>query len=97
MNDYRRTLDERVAEKQKHLNEMMIKVKQHEEQLKALEAKRKEKQRKERTHRLIEVGAAVESVVGGPISSEMLPRLIVFLRNLEAQDKLLSRAIGIED
>lgn len=78
-----------------------------EEQLKALEekeqvlkarkqqliSKSKEKERKERTHRLIEVGGAVESVLGRPITKEDLPKLIAFLKQQESNGNFFSKAM----
>ncbi len=78
-----------------------------EEQLKALEekeqvlkarkqqliSKSKEKERKERTHRLIEVGGAVESVLGRPITKEDLPKLIAFLKQQESNGNFFTKAM----
>ena len=90
------SLDERVLEKQKQLEEMLKKVKQQEAQLKQLEAKKKEQDRKDRAHRLIEIGGAVESVLGYSIPKEDIPKFIFFLQDLEAEGHRFSKAMGIE-
>ena len=90
------SLDERVAEKQKQLEEMLKKVKQQEAQLKLLEVKKKEQERKDRAHRLIEIGGAVESVLGCSISKDDIPKLIFFLQDLEAEGHRFSKAMGVE-
>lgn len=96
MSTPKHSLDERVAEKQKQLEEMLKKVKQQEAQLKLLEAKKKEQERKDRAHRLIEIGGAVESVLGCSISKDDIPKLIFFLQDLEGQGHRFSRAMGVE-
>lgn len=90
------SLEERVLEKQERLQKMLEKAKQYEAQLKMLEAKKKEQERKDRAHRLIEVGGAVESVLEHPIEKEDIPQLIFFLQDLENQGHLFSKAMGIE-
>ena len=54
---------------------------------------RKEEERKIRTHRLIEIGAAVESVLGRCIELEEIPKLIAFLNKQEANGKFFSKAM----
>ena len=57
-------------------------------------AKRQQaEERKKRTHRLIEVGAAVESVLDAPIEEDDLPRLIAFLKKQEANGKFFTKAM----
>ncbi len=89
------SLDERVTDKKRQLDELLKKAKQYEEQLKRLENQKKEEDRKARAHRLIEVGASVESIVGQPIEKEKLPALISFLKDIEERDHALSSALGI--
>ncbi len=90
-----RPLDERVAEKQARLEEMLKKAKQYENQLKQLEARQKEEERKRRAHRLIEIGATVESITEAPVEGESLIRLASYLRRLEEQDHSLTRYLSI--
>ncbi len=91
------SLDERVTDKKRQLDELLKKAKQYEAQLKRLESQKKEEDRKARAHRLIEVGASVESVIGQPIEKEKLPVLIAFLRDIEARDHSLSVALGLNE
>ena len=95
MSTNRRSLDVRVAEKQRLLEAEMKKLKAYEAQLKALNAKKRDEDRKARAHRLIEVGAAVESILGEPITKEMLPQLLDFLERQERNGKYFSKAMGV--
>ena len=54
---------------------------------------KEEEEREIRTHRLIEVGAAVESVLGRCIELEEIPKLIAFLNKPEANGKFFSKAM----
>jgi hypothetical protein len=90
-----RPLDERVAEKQARLEEMLKKAKQYEAQLKQLEARQKDEERKKRTHRLIEIGASIESIAQAPVEGESLIRLINYLQRLEARDNHFTKYIGV--
>lgn len=53
----------------------------------------KQKERKERNHRLIEVGATVESVLGNPIKKEDLIKLKSFLELQERNGHFFSNAM----
>ena len=83
-----RTPEERLAEN-----------KQRQEKLKQEERKIKSQmvqaERKARTRRLIEIGAAVESVLGSPIEKEGLPKLIGFLKQQEERGQWFSKALGL--
>ncbi len=92
-NSNRRSLDERVAEKQRLLEAKIQEMKACEAQLKALTAKKRDEDRKARTHRLIEIGGAVESVLGEPITHEMIPLLLDFLETQERNGKYFSKAM----
>ena len=67
------------------------------EELKAKEkkllAQKASAERKKRTKRLIEVGAAVESVLKQPIEKEDLPKLINFLEQQEERGNYFSKAM----
>ena len=69
------------------IDERLEKLKKQKEELKAKEkkllAQKASAERKKRTKRLIEVGAAVESVLKQPIEKEDLPKLINFLEQQE--------------
>lgn len=76
------------------IDERLEKLKKQKEELKAKEkkllAQKASAERKKRTKRLIEVGAAVESVLKQPIEKEDLPKLINFL---EQQEDYFSKAM----
>lgn len=82
----KRSIDERIAE-------LQAKQKQLKEQEKRLKAKQSEAERKKRTKRLIEIGGAVESVLGRPIESEDLPKLVAFLQQQEQRGGFFSKAM----
>ena len=51
---------------------------------------------KKRTHRLCQIGGAVESVLGSAIEEEDIPKLIGFLKRQEANGKFFSKAMQKE-
>lgn len=61
-----------------------------------LEAQERDNERKARTKRLIEIGGAVESVLGKPIYQEDLPKLIGFLKEQENRGNFFSKAMQNE-
>ena len=63
---------------------------------KELEKRKKAEESKKRTHRLCQVGGAVESVLGAPIEEEDIPKLIGFLKKQEANGKFFSKAMQKE-
>ena len=67
------------------IDERLEKLKKQKEELKAKE--------KKLTKRLIEVGAAVESVLKQPIEKEDLPKLINFLEQQEERGNYFSKAM----
>lgn len=75
---------------------MLEKLKQYQAQRKQLEKRKKEEERKIRTHRLIQIGGAVESVLGRPVMEEDVPKLIAFLKKQESNGKYFSRALQTE-
>ena len=80
------------------LEQMKLRQKQLAIQIRETETKLKEQDRKARTHRLIEVGASVESVLG-QIRHDELPTLIGILKELEQTgifDRLHSDPEAIE-
>ena len=81
-------LDERIAKLQE-------KQKQQKAQEKALRARQSQEERKIRTKRLIDIGAAVESVLGHPIEKEDLPNLIDFLQQQEQRGNFFSKAMNL--
>ncbi len=84
----KRSIEERIAELQKRQEQLKAKKK-------ALKAKQAQAERKARTKRLIEIGGAVESVLGYPITKDDLPKLIVFLKQQEDRGNFFSKAMGV--
>ena len=69
------------------------------ERIEKLEEKKEQlnqqvKQLKARTKRLIEIGAAVESVLNRPIEHDELPKLIDFLKTQEQRGHFFSKAMN---
>lgn len=80
------SIEERIAK----LQERQKQLKEREKQL---QARRSNEERKKRTKRLIEIGGAVESVLGRPIEKDELPKLINFLKQQEARGGFLKKAL----
>jgi len=93
----RRTLDERIQSCTTKEEEMLEKLKQYQAQRKQLEKQKKAEERKIRTHQLIQIGGAVESVLGRPVMEEDVPKLIAFLKKQESNGKYFSRAMQTEN
>ena len=88
-----KTLEERIQEKNLRAQKLIEEAKKVEAQRKLLEKRQQAEERKKRTHRLIQIGAAVESVLDVPIEEEDIPRLIAFLKKQEANGKFFSKAM----
>lgn len=88
-----RTYEERILEKDSKIEKLAQELKHLEAQRKQLQKRQKEEERKIRTHRLIEIGAAVESVLGRCIELEEIPKLIAFLNKQEMNGKFFSKAM----
>ncbi|MCR5485953.1 MAG: DUF3847 domain-containing protein [Lachnospiraceae bacterium] len=88
----KKSIDERIDELKKKQDQLHAKEK-------ALRQKRSVEERKNRAHRLIEIGAAVESVLkktmgeDGIIEKKDIPALIQFLERQEKNGKYFSNAI----
>lgn len=93
----KRTLQERVSEKDLQIEKKIQELKQLQEQRKKLESRKREDERKQRAHRLIEIGGAVESVLGHPIEEKDIPKLIRYLRNQEDRGRYFSKAMSDEE
>ncbi len=92
----KRSLQERVTEKDLQIEKKMQELRQLQEQRKKLESRKKEDERRQRAHRLIEIGAAVESVLGRAIEEDELPRLLRYLRLQEERGRYFSKAMATE-
>ena len=80
------SIDERLEKLKKQKEELKMKEKK-------LLAQKASEERKKRTKRLIEIGAAVESVLKQPIEKEDLPKLIHFLEQQEERGNYFSKAM----
>ncbi len=88
-----RSLEERIQEKDLRAQKLTEQAKQVEAQRKELVKRQQAEERKKRTHRLIQIGAAVESVLGSSIEEEELPKLIAFLTKQESNGKFFTKAM----
>jgi hypothetical protein len=61
-----------------------------------LKKRQKDVETKKRTHRLCQIGGAVESVLGSAIEEDDIPKLIGFLKRQEANGKFFSKAMQKE-
>lgn len=96
MSKAKRTVEERIAELDKRQQDMLEKASQLKAQKKELEKRYKEEQKKARTHRLCQIGGAVELVLGSTIEEADIPKLIGFLKRQEENGSYFSRAMGRE-
>lgn len=84
--------------KRKSTSELIAELEKKESQIqerkKALRQREKAEERKARTHRLIAIGAEVESVLGRSIEKEDLPQLKDFLETQERRGNFFSKAMG---
>ena len=76
-----------MLEMEKKEQESLEKAKRYAAQKKELLKRKKTEESKKRTHRLCQIGGAVESVLGCPIEEEDLPKLIGFLKRQETNGK----------
>jgi hypothetical protein len=76
--------------------ESLEKAKQYAAQKRELKKRQKDVETKKRTHRLCQIGGAVESVLGSAIEEDDIPKLIGFLKRQEANGKFFSKAMQKE-
>lgn len=89
----KKSLDERINEKNEQLQKALETAKQYEAQVKQLERRRKEEERKKRTRRLIEIGGSVESVLGREFVDGDIIRLMNFLKDQNARGGYFTAAM----
>ncbi|MBQ8982454.1 MAG: DUF3847 domain-containing protein [Lachnospiraceae bacterium] len=92
----KRTLEERIQEKDIKLQQMNEKVKQYEAQKKQLLQQKKEAERKARTHRLIQIGGVVSSVLDREFVDGDDIRLLNFLKMQERNGHYFTNAMNKE-
>ena len=76
----KRSIEERVAEKEKQLEVALQKVQQYKNQLRDLNNRKSDEERKKRTHQLIVCGAEIASLYGHTLSTDEVHTLVNFLR-----------------
>ena len=81
---------------EKKEQESLEKAKQYAAQKRELKKRQKDVETKKRTHRLCQIGGAVESVLGSAIEEDDIPKLIGFLKRQEANGKFFSKAMQKE-
>ena len=91
-----KTYEERIRALEKKEQESIEATKNLIAQRKELEKRKKAEESKKRTHRLCQIGGAVESVLGCPIEEKDIPKLIVFLKRQEANGRFFSKAMQKE-
>ena len=89
----KRTLEERIYEKNEMMEKALEKARQYEAQVKQLEKQQKEADRKARTKRLIQIGAIVEKELGRDFVDDDFRRLSYFLKMQERNGKYFSKAM----
>ena len=90
----RRSLDERIHDKDVLMQQALSKVKEYEAQIRQLEKRKKEEERKARTHRLITIGGVVSSVLGRDFVEGDDIRLMNFLKQQERNGSYFSKAMN---
>ena len=91
-----KTYEERIRALEKKEQESIEATKKLIAQRKELEKRKKAEESKKRTHRLCQIGGAVESVLGSAIEEDDIPKLIGFLKRQEANGKFFSKAMQKE-
>lgn len=90
----RRSLDERIHDKDVLMQQALSKVKEYEAQIRQLEKRKKEEERKARTHKLITMGGVVSSVLGRDFAEGDDMRLMNFLKQQERNGSYFSKAMN---
>ena len=90
----RRSLDERIHDKDVLMQQALSKVKEYEAQIRQLEKRKKEEERKARTHRLITIGGVVSFVLGRDFVEGDDIRLMNFLKQQERNGSYFSKAMN---
>ena len=76
-----KSYEERMLQLEKKEQESLEKAKQYAVQKRELKKRQKDVETKKRTHRLCQIGGAVESVLGSAIEEDDIPKLIGFLKS----------------
>ena len=92
----KKSIEERINDKDAEMQKYLEKAKQIEEQKRILEKQKKEADRKARTKRLIKIGASVESVLGRDFKDGDIIRLMNFLKAQERNGRYFTKAMEKE-
>ena len=90
------TLEEKIEKTKEQIAQADERRRQYAARLKKMEQKYKKQERDKRTHRLIQLGAIVEKVLGRSTSEEELKKLEWFLEDQEKRDHYFTRAMERE-
>ena len=77
----KRTIEERVAEQEKKLENAMLRVQQYKEQLTALENRKADEERKQRTHMHILCGAELSALFEHTLTEDEIHIVVNHLRD----------------
>ena len=77
----KRTIEERVAEQEKKLENALLRVQQYKEQLKALENRKADEEKKHRTHMLIVCGAELSALFEHTLTEDEIHIVVNHLRD----------------
>lgn len=94
MTKTKKSFEERMLEMERREQESLEKAKQYAAQKKELKKRYDAEERRKRTHRLCQIGGAVESVLGNAIEEEDIPKLIAFLKKQEANGRYFTKAMA---
>ncbi len=86
-----KSYEERMLQLEKKEQESLEKAKQYAAQKRELKKRQKDVETKKRTHRLCQIGGAVESVLGSTIEEEDIPKLIGFLKSRKQTESFSQR------
>ena len=89
----KRTLEERIHEKDAQWQKAIAKARQYEKQKRQLERQKSLADRKQRNHRLIEIGACAESVLGRAFRDGDNIRFLIFLKQQEKNGGYFTKAM----
>lgn len=93
MSSTKRTIEERLMDIEQKQQASMEKAKKYAAQKKELQKRQQAEERKKRTHRLCQIGGAVESVLGRAIEIEDIPKLLTFLQKQEENGRFFTKAM----
>lgn len=96
MTKAKKSFEERMLEMERREQESLERAKQYKTE-KELKKRYDAEERKKRTHRLCQIGGAVESVLGCAIEEEDIPKLIAFLKKQEVNGRYFTKAMAKDE